>query len=191
MVDNNCPVCGGSRKITVPLRRMAEVQVAAEDAWKLPAAIERTSREYPCPECSQQFVQYSRLATVSISREARAEYREMAAGHIRRNLAAAIGDYMLRHDLIAFSEEDGTEMHGFSCVRFIAKAGVVAPKKVAEFEDRVRERQFEVADQFAEAYAAEVSNWGSDYGVPNVQKAQALAWIREVLARVKAKVKHG
>lgn len=183
----DCPVCCGSRKILIPLQRMADAVVAAEDAWKMPAAIERTSREYPCPECGD-YAPFDRLTVVKEIRDEPQEIMGEARESIRRGMAALLGDYMLRHNLIAF-EERAADRNGYPVVETRARVGVVAPKRVATFEERVRERQFDVAERFIEAYSAEISNWGSHYGVATVQKAQAIAWLREVFQRVKRIVK--
>jgi predicted amidophosphoribosyltransferase len=140
-------------------------------------------REYPCPECGD-YAPFNKLFVVKQSRKERAEIMDQAREHIRRYLANALGDYMLHHDLIAF-EERPSDRYSVPVVETRAIVGIVAPKHVATFEERVAERQFDIAERLAIKAAQSVDNWGSYYGQRTVDKSQARQLIMGALRELK------
>jgi hypothetical protein len=149
-----------------------------------------SSREYPCPECSAGDLPHERLMAVKISRDGPdhlandPRFLEIMAG----GMARALGDEMLKRHLIRFERSPVDQSTG----RFEVKAtiGVMAPGRVAKFEERVAERQFEVAEAIVVAAEEEVRNWGSYYRGRtggSVEKWQAIEWLQAALKKVREK----
>ncbi len=175
----DCIVCRGAKTVRLPVYVMA---VADFDPYSAPVACEPGHREYPCPECSAG-VPYERLGLVKGSRDAGAgDGRYLAA--VRLSLARELATVMVERGMIRF-EQDKPDWRGIFQTR--AVVGVVAPSVVATFEERVAERQFEVAQAVVEATEAEISNWGSFYGIQTVNKSEAVGWMRQALQKVKAR----
>lgn len=182
-MSRNCVVCRGSKRIRVPVYQWAHDApiTGIEDSL----ALTESSREYPCPECSAgDNVPFERLGIVKGARE----YPEHLATNrefierLRYGMAQELVHGMVDRGLIRF-EQGEPDARGIFQTR--ATAGVVAPAKVAAFEERVAERQLEVAGALLEQTESDINVWGSLYGVETVKKAQAIAWLRESFNKVR------
>lgn len=88
---------------------------------------------------------------------------------------------------------EAIEKHGhFVRVREVISymtLGVVAKKPVASFQRRVFERQFEVAAKLADRANAQISNWGSDYSWPEIEKWRAQGFVNKALSNLREELK--
>lgn len=148
MRPQDCDVCGGRRVITLPVvRRIPLAPMAKFEA----SATTVSRRQFPCPECGPQ-VSENRVKIMefgaTIAAQALgyfgqggvpAEFVAMA----QRDAARTIHEAMLQQGLFSFERgpydrNDMTEPH-------YARIGVVAPAVVASMEERIAERQEELA----------------------------------------------
>lgn len=185
---DKCEICRGSRRIRLP--RYIPLTVEVLDA-PMPSMIDNPYKEYPCPECSAgDNAPYERLEIITSHSEGRSEIQQRHPGFmeaLRYGTVRKMAEEMLRRGLIRF-EESKPDHRGIFALR--GTLGVVAPAKVAEFEERVRERQFEVAAGLVEANIEEIANWGSYYNGReggSVGKWQAVEWLQEAFKKVREK----
>lgn len=148
MRPEDCDVCGGRRVITLPVvRRISLAPMAKFEA----SATTVSHRNFPCPECGPQ-VSENRVKIMefgaTIAAQALgyfgqggvpAEFVAMA----QRDAARTIHEAMLQQGLFSFERgpydrNDMTEPH-------YARIGVVAPAVVASMEERIAQRQEELA----------------------------------------------
>lgn len=182
-----CEICQGSRRIRLP-RYKPLVMTSPGDIESIDLSDHST--EYPCPECSAgDHIPCERLNIVKGAVDGperladKPEFLEMMRGH----MASALGAKMLKDGMIQF-EQSPVDHRGKFALR--GMVGVVAPQHVAEFEERVRERQFEVAAGLVEATKEEIANWGSYYHGREggrVEKWQAVEWLQDAFKKVQAK----
>lgn len=180
MTKHDCEVCCGRGKIRVPVygRVMAFDPLAAE-------TMTESSREYPCPECSE-VVPVERLAVTAERRfifsEPENDPQFMEA--MKRQMAHALIDGLLEKDLVKFERgpTDTTQM------RFEMRmtTAVVSPHQVATLQERVAEHQEALAREVMAEASRQISNWESHYtGTEgHIQKAQAVDSVREALRTV-------
>lgn len=182
-----CEICRGEGSIRLPIyRRMSLVA----DVPSISSA-EETSRRYPCPECSETVPQ-DRIAVMSKHHLVQSGVDDPDfMGHVRRHSAHELIDGLLHRKLISFERgrDDPYEM----TFPIIATVGVVSPNVVATLEQRVAERQDEVAREVAAAAAAGIRIWGSHYtgDEGSIHKAQAVDAVNEALKRVLEKRAQG
>lgn len=182
---DECGICRGRRTIRLPFYRPVVLEDVA--GFSLPADVDALSREYPCPECcSGSYVPFTRLGAIKEKVEGNAVYssdpRFMES--MRRGVVVAMADRMLRDGFVTF-EQSAPDYRGYFTLR--GTAGVVHPRHVAKFEERVAERQFEVAAALIEQTESDINIWGSHYRVDEVKKSQAIAWLREAFNKVRRK----
>ncbi len=141
-----CDVCGGRGRITLPLRRPAVAEFRGEP---IPLRVERSSRDYSCPECADM-VPLERVAVVSTMSAKFAEdidYLAMLTRGSVRQIADAVHDRGYMH------VEEGGASPDFQRTAIRVSLGVVARKHVARIEDRVAQGQdaicAEVKDEVA------------------------------------------
>lgn len=173
-----CEICRGARFIRLPIYRSVGT---APDPNEMVAA----AREYPCPECSVS-VPESRIQAVShqnmVTLEVAQDPRFVAS--VENNLAHRLLQTIIADSLIRYERSpDDTKTMAFT-VR--ATIGVVSPKRVASMEERVAERQAEVAREVVDVAIAWIANWNSHYDGQFISKSQATASIKEALTKVLA-----
>lgn len=187
-MSGECEICCGRKTIRLPVYRMVAVESTADDV-----SLDEASREFPCPKCSPNLVPTERLTTIREKIESAAPYasdpRYMEA--MRYGMARLMAERMLRGGYITFEQSDPDELGRFS---LRGRAGVVHPRHVAKFEERVAERQFEVAAALVEENKREIGNWGSYYHGReggSVGKWQAIEWLETAFKKVRAKYAKG
>lgn len=142
-----------------------------------------------CPECAAgDNVPVTRLQArkmTSLGRAAMAStdgYMDM----LKKQMATELAMFMLRHDLIEFRRGPDDLVHfEFPLTAMVA---VAAKKDVATLEQRINERQLEVAKMLVDETCEQIANWGSYYSGREggrVEKGQALLWLREAFNKVK------
>lgn len=173
----DCDICGGAEKVRLPIRFRA---MAFTDDPEPTMA--ESSREYPCPACADT----TRLERVQAAREETlvASYIKEPdfISHIRKGLAHQLVSYLLEHDYIKF--ERGPEDEQNMRFQMRATVGVVRPGQLDNLEERISERQTEVAKEVIEEAEHRINNWGSHYGHADILKRDATRMVREAINSV-------
>lgn len=155
----DCPVCGGRRKIRLPL--IFPVSALAPSRRDMsPSTIEATSKEFACPECSPSASE-EKVAILEFGAEVAAIREPGYDDHARKQVAHLLVHELLSRGMIRFQRGDVDEFD--RSYRLQGRVGVVSTSVVASMEDRIAARQQEVAREVALRAADEVSRWGSHY----------------------------
>lgn len=142
-VKENCEICRGSGLIRVPIFKRS---VGPRD---VPAFGDRdeTSRSYPCPECSGsipqerlEVVQYHGMMDMRDERHGDPEFMR----YVARNAAHSFVEKLLQDGFIRYESGPGDGPGGMR-IPIRASLGVVSPRHVATLEQRISERQGELA----------------------------------------------
>ncbi len=165
-MKHDCDICGGPGKVRLPIRFRALAFSIDEE----PKMVD-SSREYPCPECAD----VTRLERVQAAREetfAATYIKEPGfLDHVRRGLAHQLAGHLLEHGYIKFERGPQDEQN----MRFQMRGtvGVVRPGQLDNLEERIAERQVEVAQEVANEAVKQINNWGSHYGHSEILKRDA------------------
>jgi len=142
-------------------------------------------REYPCPECGYKVPQ-EHIHIVEVRDVLDVKYMKdpKYEDHVKGTIALSMGDFMYKNKLITFEkrEEQLPEM----VVPLIGKVGVLTKRQTKTFEQRVFERQMEVAQEVARVAIISIRHFGSLYdgGKGSIQKDVATGFIAEALHKV-------
>lgn len=179
-----CRTCHGSRFVRYP----REIQpLVSPDLPSVSEMMDIAEYRAPCPDCAGGPIPQTRLMIVKQSSQVPAQIWHEAKTAIARSASAQFGATLFDKGLITI-EQGEPDYRGVIPLRFTI--GVVAPMHVASFEERVRERQFEVADAAVDAVIEEIANWGSFYhgrSGGSVSKDQAVDWLRGAVKKFKAR----
>lgn len=184
---SDCDICAGAGKIRLPVRKaFSAYGMTRDDTARI--RHEDSSREYACPECSG-VADDNRVIVMG----AQEEYAAELADHpeimeqIRRGMARPIADMLLRGGFVRFVEGPQTDFGMRKSVR--AYVGVVATGPAKRIEDRITERQWEMAEKVLQEAADAVRHWGSSYSGRSgpINKDDAVRQMFEVLKMAKAK----
>lgn len=173
-----CEVCRGSRQIRLPLYKPVAVRFAE---FQPTASIDDSGKTYSCPECGDVVPQ----ARLYIAQEfSTLDSRIDDAGYARaaqKQAAHAMIAHLIDNGYIAFEWERADER--MFTRRCKATLGVVSTNVVAHLEERMSERQEEVAQDLATEAMRQIRVWGSHYSGDegNISKAQAVASVRSAL----------
>jgi hypothetical protein len=183
----DCPVCCGSRKVRLPwMKPMAPARYRAESVALM--AVEKIYQDYPCPECAPStnedrvaILEFGATVAVPPDNDPR---REEA---IRREAAFHIVDRLLKDGFISFREDRTGEDYTLT-YEVRGRLGVVSPAIVASMEERIAERQADVARQVAVQAAEEIRVWGSYYTGDEgpIHKGKAVEAVQKALDKVLA-----
>lgn len=187
-MTEKCVVCQGSKRIRLPLYLQLSA-VGFMDADTIPECHE-SSREYACPECSkEEVVPYRRVGAVKarqmmddlrMTPEHKSHWREATV----RTLSLSLVDHLLKAGYIK-AEDIPADAYHPGAVEVTLRA--VAPADVASFDQRVVERQMEVAAEVAEEAKRLIDNWGSYYQHRGISKDNAHREIDAAVRNVRAK----
>lgn len=177
----DCDICRGAGKVRLPVyMRLRAVMVPDANL-----VMEESSREYPCPECADMTC----LERVWAAREEThvASYIKEPGflDHVRSGLARQLASHLLEHDYIKF--ERGPEDDQNIRFQMRATVGVVRPGQLGNLEERISERQTEVAKEVAEEAERQINNWGSHYGHADILKRDATRMVRDAIKAVLTK----
>lgn len=184
---SDCDICGGRGKITLPVRLHASAcRMPSTDTARI--RYEESSREYACPECSE-VADDNRIMVAHAHQEFPAHYARDPGfmEHVRRSMAPVLADLMIKDGFVRFA--DGREDVPNMTRSLHAYVGVVAVGAAKRIEDRINERQFDVADEVIKAASAEIRHWGSAFSGPegNIGKGHAVETMLNALKAIKAK----
>jgi hypothetical protein len=171
-MKSQCEVCCGSGFIRLPLYKQAAV-TSLRDSAQI-QSIDETSRQFPCPECSEMVPQdrvavlYHHIAVADVV-SGDAKFR----GHVRRRCARGLADALIDGRFIRFSEaRDDTPDRAY---RMQATIGVIAPSRVASIEERAAQNQEALARRVIERARNAILDWASHYTGPSGNIPKGLA----------------
>ena len=184
MGRHDCDICGGRGKIRLPVMHKTSMRPAANAKIELA----ESSREYACPECSE-IADDNRVMVMGAQEEYSAhlakepQFMERIHGYLARPIA----EMLIRDGFVRFVDMPIDETRMTKATR--AYVGVVAVGAAKRIEDRINERQWEMAEKVLHEAADAVRNWGSHYtgrGGP-INKDDAVRQMFEVLKIARAK----
>lgn len=179
MAKSDCDVCGGRGKIRVPVYPRHTV---AEFNPRDDFASTQSSREYPCPECSE-IVPVEHVGAASEEVFVASYVNEPGfMEHVKNSLGHQIVDFLLRHNYVEFERSPTDERQ----MRFQMRAtvGVVSKKRLATIQERVEQHQEALAREVMAEAKRQIDNWGSTYGHTSLHKSQARDSVDGALAAV-------
>ncbi len=182
MTKYDCEICNGRGTIRLPIYRRVSALAFSTEAIQ---DIGESSREYPCPECSEA-VPFARVGVVgSITAMDTRIDDPKYIDHVKNEAAHALVEEIIKGGYIKIERgpEDTQELRR----EFRVTLGVVSQRQVATLEERVASRQIEIAQQVASEAEAQINNWGSYYGHPDILKQDATRMVRESIKTVLAK----
>jgi hypothetical protein len=144
-------------------------------------------RAYPCPECADM-VPIERLAVIQTTIEVMARPGEAGdpeyLQYARRQAANMLVRYLLDGNFIKMERGpvDGARL----IFPLRATLGVVSTKQVATIEQRIVERQNEVAQALIEEASKDIRHWNSHYSGDggSIHKATAIEALKHALTVV-------
>lgn len=184
MARSDCPICRGNGMIKLPLFHRAAV--ASYTAEYVPS-VEETSRTYACPECSPKISEDNVVfmrSKVDVADLPDAGYQESA----RKEAAMCLVDGLLSRGLISF-KTGHSEI--YNCTAILATVGVVSTKTVTSLDERIAERQMEMAERLVGRAIEEISVWGSYYtgSEGTISKGLACDSVKRAFDKMVAQIK--
>lgn len=184
---DDCDICGGSGKIRLPVMSKPDLSAYRPSSISLKARMEESSREYSCPECSD-VADDNRVMVMGAQEEFPVELAKDPAvmDSIRRGMARPLAAMLVEKGFVRFADGSPTGHPWRGSLR--AYVGVVAVGAAKRIDDRISERQFEVADRVIKEAAAQIRHWGSAYSGPegNISKGHAVEEMLRALETAKA-----
>ncbi|HWK44889.1 MAG TPA: hypothetical protein VNT30_09220 [Stellaceae bacterium] len=175
-----CPICQGSRTVRLFVYHPVTTKPLARQA-----RLEDSSRTYPCPECTRKAVSEEHVTILQHTAVFGATYlvREGLEIYAMRTAAAALSRRLLDDQFIKFSYFPNV-LPGSTEV--VATLAAVAPSHVASMEQRIAERQGDVARRVVEQAVREIEIWGSAFGGTggSIHKEMAVEAVKMALIRV-------
>lgn len=169
-----CFICRGEGRIRLPIyrplsvTRIDDIEPIIDDAY----------REYACPECGD-LVPLERIAIIRTETfmdiRAPRECEKMAAEDAAHRMVARL----MNNGFITCETGEDDIHHLKRAIR--TTLGVVSKATVAKLEERISQRQAEVAKEVAEEAIHQIVNWRSYYvgSGGHIQKQQAADYVRE------------
>lgn len=174
----NCEICRGAKIVRLAIYRSVPMTICdgIEEAEAPPW------REFPCPECGMS-VKQERVAVLEAHAMVDSRIDDPSfADHTHRSAAHQLVEHLLKGGFITF--ERGPVDQRWMRYPVVASLGAVSPGQVATLEQRVAERQDQVAIAVAREAKRQIDNWGSHYGHADILKRDARAQIDSALQRV-------
>jgi uncharacterized protein YlaI len=173
----DCEICGGSGKIRLPVRQ----RLNATTSDSIPAM--SPIRTYPCPECGEKI---SQEKIKIIQTEERVDGRINDPDfleHCRGSIAHQMVSFLHKERMITFTRHSADDRDYSYREGYLlrGKLGVLSPRVVATFEERVRERQKMVAGQVIDQAIKDIRNWGAFYSSGSINKSTAINILLECL----------
>lgn len=184
-MTERCPVCRGSGRIRLPLYR--DIVPSFQYRHDIPASIEESSREYPCPECDADSAPFERVQTIAESHDVVTDVMPQINEAVRYGIAKKLAEWLLEHGMITF--EIGKPSHVYhrrDMTPIRGTLSVVAPKHVATMQERIEARQFEVAEIASQEAQRGINNFGSYI---SISKDMACREVRQALLKVQEQVR--
>lgn len=178
----DCDICRGCGVIHLPIYRRAEFF----DVNSSPVAGE-ISRSYPCPECAN-IIPQDRVAIVHHNShiDSQIEGYPDVMRSVKRDMVCGLAVDLLDSGFIRF-ERGQTDYRLRIPMR--ATVGVMSLKHVATLEQRIVDRQEELACEVISEAAKQIRIWGSHYSGDEgkISKGQAVDSVNAALTQVLAR----
>jgi hypothetical protein len=180
--EKYCPVCRGSKKINLPLTHQLEIEES--DHSTMPEAF----RTYDCPECGPLRIKTERFKAGKVmtfmdqdqmTTPAAKEWWYKAA---RETMGRMIAQKMIDEGFIEFERLEPDAYHGEG---ILASFYGALPKHTEPMEQRIAERQMEVAEEVAAEAKRLIHNWGSYYHWDTIRKDEAAREISAAVTNIK------
>jgi len=184
MKRNDCDICGGSGFIRLPVRQ--KISLRLEDNEPIEPRV--NIRQYICPECGDT-CPYEKVEIVQAQDFIPCEYLEHGENsdfisYIHQSLAMRIADFIYKEGYITYTI-DREEDYYTRAKKITAKCGVLSPRQLKTFEQKVRERQKYIASSLVNDAVKKINNWGSSYGDTTINKSYANRILYELLDKIK------
>lgn len=149
---SECDICRGCRVIRLPVYRPLTVTYAKLDA---PLELGESSREFPCPQCCET-VKVGQVGAIREETFGASQLRNDPGfiDHVKGWLVSAIGAQLLKSGYINFQSGPDSDFK----FQMVATVGMVHPSKLDTLEQRIAERQAEVAKEVANEAARQIDN---------------------------------
>lgn len=181
MTSNRCDICRGARTIKLPVYR--STTVAFTEAMGCPHRIDASSREFPCPECGES-APLERISALTEVSEFASDIKDPTyMQHVQRSMARALSEQLIEAGLIAFKVGPADKYTLRTSIK--ATIGAVSPRVVASLEQRIAERQMDVARKVALRAGAIINSWGAAYGDEGLPKTVATRALSEAMEAIK------
>lgn len=189
---NDCDICGGSRKIELPVIPKFVV-TEKEPGHTVGATITCGTREFPCPQC-QRYAAEDRVRIYETTHRMRIyETTHRMPGHLlspnevaergaKRSIARQIGDAMLADGMIRFDWREVPEIRE----KYLkAKTAVVSPSVVASIEERSKDLAEKFARFVVNSAVNEIALWDAENsGIRGpITKPDAIVAVKAALER--------
>lgn len=183
-----CEICQGSRFIRLPRRKPMSV---IRDVGSAIAPAAETSTLFPCPECgedcpSNKLRIFNFEETVSGAKYIPQDQIYQVIGE---RAARCLVDSMLREGLIEIVASHKHDDQFPYEMKYRVTCAVMSPKHIKTYQDRINERQEEIASRVVEEACKRIYNFGSAYGWKDITKEEAGMSVREALPAVLEKAK--
>lgn len=175
---SDCDICGGRGIIRLPVQERLPACFLEGNPRTL------SIREYACPECSEH-IPDEKVLIVQAEEIGDSDYADKEPeylDYIKGALIHRIANLLVREDQITFSRiinpPEALPRHSF---HLRGKLGIISPRAVATFEQRVRQHQTLVAQEVIKMAAFKIDNLRSHYKVPLIGKAMAIQFMQGAL----------
>lgn len=184
MAKYDCDICRGSGRIRIPVCPRLSVTAVMVETVPDQALVE-SSREFPCPQCSEMMpIGRVHAITERITMDTRITDPEYVRS-IKDGLAHQLVAHLLHHNYIQFQR--GPNDLAEVCYPMRATIAVASPKALDTLEERIGERQIEIANEVVTEAITQIDNWGSHYGHSEILKQDARPLIRNSIKTVLAR----
>ena len=120
-----CDICQDRKRVRlIRHRELVVSDNGGRDDFSITQIDDEGFRDFPCPQCVPM-VPYQKVRAAKVISEYDVDYVRRLQEPIKRSLAAAFGEYLLRNGLISFSTE-ADRLSGK--IRVVAEMGAVDPE---------------------------------------------------------------
>ncbi len=177
---DDCDICGGIGKIRLPIQERLTATIS-NDCKSMPI------REYSCPECGDK-IPYENILVVQGEQWVDAEIKDPEfLIHCKQSITHKMGSFLHNKGMITFvKNRDLTSDYSYREGYFLrGQLGVVSPRIVATLEQRIQEKQRELAAIFIQGVAKKIRNWRECFNDPLIEKDMAIRFLYQVLEKIK------
>jgi hypothetical protein len=177
---NDCDICGDSGIIRLPVRGNMK---AAPYHGTAPTAL--STREFPCPECG--YIPQEKVMIVQAEDIVSEEIKEDDyLSYCKEHIAHKMAKFIFQGGFISFSKG---QLEGFRREYSLrGKLGIISPRVVATFEERVKQYQDIKAQKVINKAIKSIRNWesfgksASEIDFQFIQKTHAIRLLIESCA---------
>lgn len=163
----DCIICGGSRRITLPVRpRLVVYEDGDGDGVSGP--LSSGAKQYPCPECTGLSEDHVDTLQVNFLVTAHEDFDDPnIRRHLLRDAAYRIANEAVERGYISLSVSKRDDEY---TVGVAARMSIVDRASVTSIEERAARYEEHVARDLVDKLMSEVRLWGSYYGRTVIEK---------------------